>query len=106
VLRQFDDLPDLAARLHRAAALVMPDLDAEEQRRLRSVLVRVDATIPVTDAYSRVLRAEKLGLLDQEYTPEQVQEVFDAYVDLIEETEAHFVTRAEFDAFVPRPPGG
>jgi hypothetical protein len=100
-LRQFDGLEALAARIHREAEAIMA-VSPARRPELGRLLARVDRTVEVAVQYRRLLRAEKLGLVEQEFTPERAAAVFAAYVELIRASEEHALSAAEFDRYLPR----
>ena len=51
--------------------------------------------------YRRLLRAEKLGILDEEFTPEEARATFEAYAGLIKELEAKKMSKEEFETYIP-----
>jgi len=102
VMHQYEGLDDVAARMHRAVEGWMPELEPAKQAEMRDLLVRVDDAVAVISRYRRLDRAEKLGLVDQEFAPGEAAAVFAEYVDLIRRTEAHFVSESEFQRLVPR----
>jgi hypothetical protein len=80
----------------------MPELEPDKQAEMRALLRRIDDAVAVISRYRRLARAEKLGLVDDEFAPGEAAAVFAEYVDLIRRTEAHFVTEQEFQQLVPK----
>ena len=75
-----------------------PSLAAHCQERLHTY----QAVHAAVSAYARLVRAEKLGLLYQEFTPEQAQAVYARYVDTIRWWTAGSLSDEEFARRVPR----
>jgi tetratricopeptide (TPR) repeat protein len=97
VMRQFDGLESIAARLHAEYESWSPELDEERRSNLQAVLARVDASMEVVRRYRRLLRAQKLGIVDEEFSPDEAEQVFDEYVEMVRTTEARLLTREEFE---------
>jgi len=101
VMRQYEGLDRIAERMHAAVEDWSPELGRVEKGELERLLARVDETMEVVAPYRRLLRAEKLDLVAQEFTPAQAKSVFESYVELVRTTEAHFVSEQEFRSRVP-----
>jgi hypothetical protein len=101
-MRQYDGLEKLAVRIHREVADWSPGLEAEERQRLQDLLHKVDATMYVVAPYRRLLRAQKLGTVEQEFSSEEVEAIVDAYVELVRSTEGRFLTAQEFERRLAR----
>ena len=100
VMRQYDGIDAVYQQLVDAlerAPEVRPDLAdyckprLELARQLHAVL----------RPYRRLLRAQKLGILEQEFTPEQARRIYAAYVTMIRHMEAPDMPRERFREFVP-----
>jgi len=102
-LRQFDGVEGLQARIHREVEATMAGSPPDKRPELVGLLARVDATVAVILPYRRLLRAERLGLVEQELTPAEARRVFAAYVELIRTTEARGMSEEEFARYVPTP---
>jgi hypothetical protein len=59
---------------------------------------------PIASAYRDLLRAEKLGLLEQKYTPEEAQRIFTMYRDMIYQSRMSSLSWEEFTQRVPKAP--
>lgn len=59
---------------------------------------------PVVSDYRDLLRAEKLGLLEKKYTPEQAQQIYTAYREMIYRVKTPYLPREEFMQKVPKVP--
>jgi tetratricopeptide (TPR) repeat protein len=100
VMRQHEHIDALAARI-LVAARAAPD-DTEEQRRKKRhlrALIR-DARAVLAD-YRALLRAQKLGMLEREFTPERARRVHARYVQLIRQLEARELSDEDFESLVP-----
>ena len=100
IMRQYEGLGELVNRLARAVNLEVRK-DPAGARDARSMLSRVRETQRVIEPYQRLLRAEKLGILDQEFTPEQARKVFADYIQMIRRFEARQLSDQEFEEYVP-----
>ena len=101
VMRQYEHLDALALRLR--AAIEREALHASAARRARLTEVRADLETmqSVVAPYRRLLRAEKLGILEREFGAEEADRIFERYVGLIHALEARDLSQAEFRAFLP-----
>lgn len=79
------EAPDLAPQVEERAALM---------RHLQAIVV----------PYRQLLRAEKLGLVQAQYTPEQAQAIYQRYREMIYQTRASRLSREEFLRKVPAAP--
>ncbi|MDD2735828.1 MAG: hypothetical protein PHF56_17985 [Desulfuromonadaceae bacterium] len=59
---------------------------------------------PVVRAYRDLLHAEKLGLREKMYTPEEAQRIFTMYREMIREVKTPSLSREEFTKKVPEVP--
>jgi len=57
--------------------------------------------LTVATRYDRLLRAERLGLLEEAYTPAQVEEIAAQYRELVYRSEGAKLTREEFQRRFP-----
>jgi hypothetical protein len=96
VMRRYEHLDGLAVRLRSAIAEELPRTTPERRERLRGVLGDVGRVMRVVRPYRRLLRAEQLGLLDDEFTPEEAEAVFDAYAAMIRALEARDMPISDF----------
>lgn len=99
-LRQFDGVESIQGRIRSEAEGIMAE---EESRRpeLEALLGRVDAAVAVVASYRRLVRAEKLGLADQELGPEEARAARDAFVELVRATEAPAMSPEEVARYLP-----
>jgi tetratricopeptide (TPR) repeat protein len=79
-----------------------PKEDPSFAERCRERLHTYKAVHSAAVAYRSLLRAEKLGLLYQTYTPEQAQRIYERYVDTIRWWTAESLSDEEFMKRVPR----
>lgn len=99
-LRQFDGIESIQGRIHREAEGIMAE-DPARRPELEALLARVDAAVAVVVPYRRLVRAEKLGLTDQELTPEEARQTRDAFVELVRATEAPTMSPQEVARYLP-----
>jgi tetratricopeptide (TPR) repeat protein len=89
---RLDALYEQAVAVFRRAALEDPVLAEDCDRRIG--LFRIVQAIVVP--YRDLLRAEKLGLLQETYTPEQVRGIVSRYREMIYQTQGTKLSREEF----------
>ena len=106
VMRQYESLDALAERLRAAIDREMPGASAHRRLRLKRVRDDLDTMQSVVAPYRRLLRAEKLGILEREFDAEEADSVFDRYAALIHAMEARDLSQAEFRTFLPERSGG
>jgi len=94
---RLDSLYDKAMETFSRAAKEDPSLAVE--CRNRSALFR--EIHPVVKAYRDLLRADKLGLRDKAYTPEEAQRIFAMYAEMIREVKTPNLSREEFKQKLP-----
>jgi tetratricopeptide (TPR) repeat protein len=94
---RLDALYRRAVEVFTRAAREDPSLATHCQERL-ATYARVHE---VATAYGRLLRAERLGLAREAYTPEQAQAVFDRYAEMIHWSNAERLSREEFLRRIP-----
>lgn len=100
VMRQYDKLDALFERyadVMTRAPQVQPKL-ADYCRSRLEIGQRIQQVI---GPYRRLLRAEKLGMVEQTFTREEAQRVYGAYVALVRAIEAPDMPREEFLQQVP-----
>ena len=100
IMRQYDRIGPVAAAIQRAAQ-PSPGDPPERVESLHQLSERVRGWQRVLVPYRKLLRAEKLGTLEQEFTPERAQRVYQRYVDLIRELEARDLAESEYAKLVP-----
>lgn len=100
IMRQYDHLGPLAARIQRAI-VPAPDDPPERVAALRNLSERIRRVQRVIAPYRKLLRAEKMGTLEQEFTPERAQRIYHRYARVIQEFEARDVGESEFQELVP-----
>lgn len=100
---RLDALYDRAIEVFTRAPREDPSLAAHCRERLRTF----KAVHAVALAYRGLVRAEKLGLLHQTYTPEQAQRIYDEYTRTIRWWTASSLSDEEFQRRIPwaRRPG-
>lgn len=100
IMRQYDKLDALyrsyVATMERAIR-EEPGLSSFAEHGL-AIIRQVH---PVVLDYARLLRAEKLGLVEREFSREEAQEIYDQYVELIRRMEAPHLSRETFLQQVP-----
>lgn len=100
IMRQYDKLEGIYRRyleaLNRAQA-TRPEM-AQRLGRARGAF---EHSQPILGRYARLLRAEKLGLLEAEFSREEAQKTYGAYVELIRKMEAGTLSRKAFLEQVP-----
>jgi len=99
-LRQFDGVEGIQARIRREAEGIMAE-DPSRRPELEALLARVDAAVAVVTPYRRAVRAEKLGLVGSELTPEQARSARAAFVELVRATEAPGMPPEEVARYLP-----
>jgi hypothetical protein len=97
VMRQYGELDALSQRILRAAGR------SEGRTRYsgRSVRQFLAHTNPILRRYGELLRAEKLGIRDREFSDTDARRVQQAYVEMIRELEARHLEPHEFLEWVP-----
>jgi tetratricopeptide (TPR) repeat protein len=95
---RLDRFYDRAVEVCTRAPKEDPSFAAHCQERLHAFEAVEGAAV----AYRSLVRAEKLGLLYQTYTPEQAQRIYEHYVDTIRWWTAASLTDEEFTKRVPR----
>jgi len=103
IMHQYDRLDALYAEAMQVfARAAREDADLAPQVEERSALMRHLHAIVVP--YRQLLRAEKLGLVQAQYTPEQAQAIYQRYREMIYQTRASQLSREEFLRKVPAAP--
>lgn len=97
---RLDALYEKAIEIFSRAAKEDPSL--AEECRGRIDLFRLIQ--PVVRAYRDLLRADKLGLREKTYTPEETQRIFSEYREMIYHIKTPGLSREEFLKKVPRTP--
>ncbi|MBC21147.1 MAG: hypothetical protein CMJ74_12935 [Planctomycetaceae bacterium] len=102
VMRQYDKLDAIADRLEQrrlkgmGTGQISNDQSRDwmmKARRIRNVIV----------PYRELLKAEKFGTVNDEFTPEEATQIFQNYVDLIHEMEArNVISQRQFEEHVFR----
>jgi len=100
IMRQYERIGPVAQAIQRAAR-PRPEDPPERVESLTSLSERVRGWQRVLVPYQKLLRAEKLGTLEQEFTPERARRVYQRYVDLVKELEARDLAESEFAKLVP-----
>ena len=100
VMRQYDKLDDLAARVERIAEGLLR-MHPDQRQYLYRVIAKLRKSQDVAKKYRRLLRAEKFGTLEQEFTHAEATRTFQEYGDFIRRHEARDLTPEEFDEYVP-----
>lgn len=101
IMRQYDKLDQVyqvfVATMRRAKA-ADPALGSYCDRSLATI----EAIHPIVMAYREVLRAEKLGMLEQRFSREEAESIYMRYVDMIQALEAPEMSRQAFLLQVPK----
>jgi hypothetical protein len=100
VMRQHEHIDALADRILRAARATPEDSD-EERRKRRKLRSLIRTAKGVLADYRALLRAEKLGTLERDFTPERARRVYTTYVELIRQLEARELSSEDFESLVP-----
>jgi tetratricopeptide (TPR) repeat protein len=100
VMRQHEHIDGLADRILRAAR-GRPDDPPDEARKKRPLRVLIRNAKRVLADYRSLLRAEKLGTLERDFTPERARQVYTSYVELIRQLEARELSSEDFESLVP-----
>ncbi|MCH2170345.1 hypothetical protein MK489_06155 [Myxococcota bacterium] len=99
VMRQYDHLDGLAQRLWRAIDRELPRATPERRRRLTRVRSEVAKVMQIVTPYRRMLRAERLGRLEEQYTPAEAEDIYRAYAEMIRLMEAPAMPLSFFREF-------
>jgi tetratricopeptide (TPR) repeat protein len=102
IMRQYDRLELLGPRLRRALVARNPGLPARERGWNTRLIQQVDRTLAVIRPYRELLRAERLGMLEERFTQPQAEAIFADYVALIRDVEGKHVSDAEFESYLPQ----
>ena len=73
----------------------------DELERVKELKARYASYQSVLDPYHRLLRAEMLGTLDEEFSEAEAQAVFADYVELIRKMEGRELSDSEFEEYAP-----
>jgi len=103
VMRQYDKID----RIHPHYLKILRQASKGEEnaktlamyQRMTSVAERIKR---VVDPYRKLLRAEKLGVLEAEFTKVEAQRIFENYVQMIWDLEAQQISPEEFSKYVPK----
>ena len=71
------------------------------RRALQDLSERIRRWQRVIVPYQKLLRAEKLGTLEEEFPKDRAQRVYQRYVDLVRELEGRDLEDSEFAELVP-----
>lgn len=111
IMRQHEHIDALADRILRAAQ-AGPEDTPEVVSKKRHMRGLIRQSKQVLADYRALLRAEKLGTLEQDFTPQRARQVHGTYVELIRQLEARELTSEDFESLVPEfrygtsPPAG
>lgn len=100
IMRQYDKMEDLYRNYRSTMKRAMqedPSLTAFCQRGLEISRIMQ----PIIRDYADLLHAEKIGLLEQEYSQEDAERIYQKYVNMIRQLEAPGMTREAFLQQVP-----
>jgi lysophospholipase L1-like esterase len=100
VMHQHEHIDALAERILRAAR-AEPEDDDEQRRKKRNLRALIRQSREVLADYRALLRAQKLGTLERDFTPERARRVFASYVQLIRQLEARELSDEDFSSLVP-----
>jgi tetratricopeptide (TPR) repeat protein len=102
LMQQYDRLDTLyreAIEVFTRAAREDPELATHCRERIQTYRQVQEAAV----AYGKLLRAEKLGLLRESFTPEQAQWIYGRYTEMIHWSNAESLSREEFLRKIPTP---
>lgn len=100
IMRQYDKMNSIYQRYISTMEEALsrdPGLEAFCRRGINIV----NTLQPIIESYRALLRAEKLGLLEQEYSRSEAQAIYERYVDMIQALEAPDMSRESFRMQVP-----
>jgi tetratricopeptide (TPR) repeat protein len=100
VMRQYDRIGPVAAAIQRAAT-PRPDDPPERVQSLQALSERIRRYQRVLVPYQKLLRAEKLGTLEQEFPPDRARRVYQRYVALVQELEGRDLAETDYAKLVP-----
>ncbi len=103
VMHQHERLDALyaeAIKTFKRAAIEDPTI-ADENRYRTGLYIQIH---PIVTAYRDLLRAEKLGLRDKAYTPDEEQRIFTAYRNMIHKVKTPGLSMEEFAQKAPKSP--
>lgn len=103
VMHQYERLDALyaeAIKTFKRAAVEDPSI-ADENRYRAGLYIQIH---PIVTAYRDLLRAEKLGLREKMYTPDEEQRIFSAYRDMIHKVKTPGLSMEEFAQKAPKKP--
>lgn len=100
IMRQYDRIGPLAAQI-QSALVPAPDTPPGRAAAMRKLSERIRHAQRVIVPYRKLLRAEKLGLLEQEFTKERAERIYRRYAELIRDLEARESDPEDFEALVP-----
>jgi len=99
-MRQYDKLDRLSDKLIAAAKRVA-QTKPEMAKFALHMIKRTEHIQPVVRDYRRLLRAEKLGILEQEFTSAEADAIFRRFVELIRQVEGRNIPHREFEEYIP-----
>jgi tetratricopeptide (TPR) repeat protein len=97
---RLDDLYNKALETFRRAAKEDPDIADDCRRRIASF----SDIYSIVSAYRDLLRADKLGLREKNYTPEEADRIFVMYREMIHQVKTPSLSNEEFMRKVPASP--
>jgi tetratricopeptide (TPR) repeat protein len=103
VMHQYERLDALyeeAVKTFNRAAEEEPSMAAECRNRF----YLFSEIHPVVRAYRDLLRADKLGLREKNYTPQEAERIFSMYREMIRQVKTPTLSREEFTKKVPKAP--
>jgi len=100
VMRQLEHIDALAGRILRAAR-GGPDDSDEDRRKKQHLRTLIRSAREVLADYRGLVRAQKLGTLERDFTPERARRVYASYVQLIRQLEARELSDEDFESLVP-----
>lgn len=100
IMRQYDRIGAVASRIQQALR-PRPGDPPERVASFHELSERIRRWQGVLGPYGRLLRAEKIGTLEQEFTPDEAHRVYRRYVDLVRQLEARKLASKDYEKLVP-----
>jgi len=100
VMRQYDQLEHIHSRYIRLIRRIAQERP-ERVRDCRSTLNLLEIIMSVIKPYRKLLRAEKLGIVEEQFSAEEATGIFANYVELTRRIEAKEMSLEKFNRFVP-----
>jgi len=88
VMRQYDKLDLIAQKLLAIYTEQIPTLTGKDRKIADNFLERLEYAQQVIKPYRDLLEAEKIGRMETDYTPDEIERIVNAYAFMIRDTEA------------------